>query len=79
VSYLFVDGKKYDWPRDSITGDELRALVPGFNPQFVLMQEGPDGADVLVADSVTFGLGEQPHFYTVPPATFGSSPSPWAA
>ncbi len=76
MTYLFVDGRKYDWPNSSITGAQLRALVPGLNPQFVLMQEVSEGTDSLVTDSATYAPGESaataPQFYTAPPATFGS-------
>lgn len=69
---LFVDGKKYDWPNDTIDGATLRALIPGLNPAFMIMREAtPD--DRIVRDDDAIDLAGSPSFYTAPPATFGCS------
>lgn len=75
--FFFIDGKKYDWPKATLTGAELRAVAPDLNPAFLLILEGHGGeADKPVGDSDSFSLSLPGHgplkFYTAPPATFGS-------
>ncbi len=67
-----IDGKKYDWVSRTIKGSDLRALVPGLNPQYVILLEA-EPSDRAVAESEELDLSNTPAFYTVPPATFGSS------
>lgn len=74
--FFFVDGKKYDWPSTSITGAQIKASIPGFNPTFMIVLEGHGTEpDRPIVDTDTFSLelpGRGPlHFYTAPPATFG--------
>lgn len=70
--FLTIDGKKYDWVSRTIAGSDLRALVPGLNPQFVIIREA-EPKDQVVIDSEEIDLSSTPAFYTAPPATFGSA------
>ena len=70
--FFFMDGRKYDWPKDTIDGATLRALIPGLNPTFAITREAtPD--DHIVQDDEVIDLAGSPSFYTTPPATFGCS------
>jgi Multiubiquitin len=75
--HFFVDTKKYETDKPSLTGAEIKAMIPGFNPTYQLYIEEPgDKPDRPVADTEPFSLAEGEHhgvrkFYTVPPATFG--------
>lgn len=69
---LFVDGKKYDWPKDTIDGATLRALIPGLNQMFAVMREATPDDQAVGGDDV-IDLSGSPSFYTTPPATFGCS------
>jgi hypothetical protein len=44
---LFVDGEKYEWPKDTITGQELRGLagIPD-NAQIFLQVPGKPDAEI---------------------------------
>ena len=70
----FVDGKLYKTPSSSITGAEIKAKIPNFNPTFQLFLEGKGGApDRAIADSDAVELDKGArHLYTAPPATFGA-------
>jgi len=75
--HFFVDAQKYETEKSSLTGAEIKAFVPNFNPSYQLYVEGHgEGADRPVPDTETFELTPSKHgvwkFYTVPPATFGS-------
>ncbi len=79
--FFFLDGKKYDWQSSSITGAQIRALVPGLNPSFQIIVEGHgQEPDRQINDDDTFSLslpGRGPlQFYTAPPATFGKNGLP---
>jgi hypothetical protein len=74
--HFFVDAQKYDTDKSALTGAEIKAMVPGFNPTFQLYLEEPgDQADRPVSDAETITLDPAKHgvrkFYSVPPATFG--------
>ncbi len=73
-----MDGRKYDWPRATITGAELRALVPGLNPEFAITLEAETqhGLDRVIKPEDVIELVDTPSFYTAPPATFGRNPLP---
>jgi hypothetical protein len=66
-----IDGKTYDWIAPTISGADLRALVPGLNPAFLLVED-VQPEDVVIRDDMTVDLRRAPSFYTVPPATFGA-------
>jgi hypothetical protein len=74
---FIVDSTKYDNDKETLTGAEIKAKVPGFNPtyQLYLEQQG-DEADKLIADGEKVSLDHDHHgirkFYSVPPATFGA-------
>jgi hypothetical protein len=74
--HFFVDATKYETEKASLTGADVKATVPDFNPAYQLFLEGTgNDPDRIVADSETITLDPAGHgvrkFYTVPPATFG--------
>ena len=71
--HFFVDGVKYETPLSTITGAEIKALIPNFNPQYALYLEGHGGEpDKLITDTDSVALETGPKkFHTVPPASFG--------
>jgi hypothetical protein len=76
--HFFVDALKYETEKSALTGAEIKAMIPGFNPAYQLFLEGTGSeADRQVVDSETITLspaGEGVRkFYTVPPATFGGA------
>lgn len=75
--HFHVDGKPYETDKSSLTGAEIKAMVPGFNPTYQLYLESHgDDPDKLIADGETVSLDPAHHgvlkCYSVPPATFGA-------
>jgi hypothetical protein len=69
-----VDGVDYVTPSSAITGLQIKALIPNFDPSYQLVKEGHGhDPDEVIADEATVNLDVRPRlaFYTVPPATFG--------
>lgn len=69
-----VDGTEYASPTASLTGAQIKALIPNFDPSYQLVQEGKGNEpDDVITDAKTVNLDVHPRlsFYTVPPATFG--------
>jgi len=71
--HYFVDGVKYETQLSSITGAEIKAKIPNFNPSYSLYLEGRGGEpDKLITDTDSVPLEDgAKHFHTVPPASFG--------
>jgi hypothetical protein len=70
----FVDGKLYKSRDSALTGAQIKAKIPEYNPSYQLVQEGQAGhPDKIISDSDTVDLNVHTplQFYTVPPATFG--------
>lgn len=70
----FVDGKEYKTTDSALTGAQIKARIPDFNPSYQLVEEGRGGhPDKVITDNDSVDLNVHPpcHFYTVPPATFG--------
>jgi hypothetical protein len=70
----FVNNKEYKTEHSALTGAQIKAQIPDFNPAYQLVLEEHGGkADKVIPDSETVDLNVHPrcHFYTVPPATFG--------
>jgi hypothetical protein len=68
---FFVDGKKFETEKSSLTGAEIKGTA-GVTPTYQLMLEEPgDDPDKPIADSEGVAMKEGMHFYVVPPATFG--------
>jgi hypothetical protein len=70
--HFFVDNKKFDTDRASLSAMEIKAIagVPA-NYQLFLEEHG-DTADRALSDGEGVDLQNPPkHFYAVPPATFG--------
>lgn len=69
-----VDGVPYKSDQASLTGAQIKAKIPDFNPAYQLVEEGRRGEpDKVIGDQDTVNLDAKPEleFYTVPPATFG--------
>jgi hypothetical protein len=69
-----VDGIEYATPSSALSGAQIKALIPNFDPSYQLVKEGKGNeADEVVTDETTVSLDVHPSasFYTVPPATFG--------
>lgn len=72
--HYFVDGKEYKTEDSAVTGAQIKARIPDFNPSYQLVLEGRGGKpDAVIGDNDSVDLNVHPpcHFYTVPPATFG--------
>lgn len=65
--YFWFDGKKHRTMKPSMTIFQLKKLLgsPVLYPVF----EEREGGDIARSDSATVDLTQQPHFYSVPPAT----------
>lgn len=74
---FFVDGAKLESASSSLTGAQLKSIIPGFNPAYGLWEEGKGNEpDRPIRDEDTISLEKEKgprRFYTVPPATFGSN------
>lgn len=72
---FFVDNVKYETPHAVLTGAQIKAMIPNFDPTYSLFLEGHDDApDQLIADDTSVSLEKEKgprRFFTVPPATFG--------
>jgi hypothetical protein len=70
--YFFVDNKKFETDRASLTPMEIKAIAGvSANYQLFLEEQG-DAADRALSDGEALDLHNPPkHFYAVPPATFG--------
>jgi len=72
---FFVDGNKYETEHASLTGAQIKALIPGFDPTYSLfLEEQGDAPDLQIGDDTSVSLQKDKgprRFYTVPPATFG--------
>ena len=73
--FYFVDGVKYETDQSVITGAQIKARIPNFDPALILMLEGHDREpDQVVTDDTTISLTKDKgprRFFTTPPATFG--------
>jgi hypothetical protein len=72
----FVDGVKYDWGQEKVTGAQIRAQLPDSHKTYGLFLEGNGkDPDQKIEDSTVVNLEKEKgprRFYTVPPATFGA-------
>lgn len=75
VYHYFVDNVEYTTEQESLTGAQITAKVPGWNPanSLVLESQGSEQDEVIrPTTTVVFKGRETPaHFIIVPPATFG--------
>jgi hypothetical protein len=71
--HFFVDGKKFETDKESITGAEIKNLA-GVDSTYQLFEEGKgNDPDRPVSDLEGVHLGSGPRqFFAVPPATFGA-------
>lgn len=75
--HFFVDSTKYETDKEHLTGAEIKAMVPAFDPAYQLyLEEHGDEPDKVISDGESVSLNPEHHgikkFYSVPPATFGS-------
>lgn len=73
--HFFVDAKRYETDRSSLTGAEIKAIATVTPTYQLFLEEKGDRPDRAISDgeSVELKGGEETrHFYAVPPATFGS-------
>lgn len=70
--HFFVDTKKYETEKSSMTGAEIKTQA-NVNPTYQLfLEEKGDDPDRAISDGETISIDNPPkHFYAVPPATFG--------
>jgi Multiubiquitin len=72
--HFYVDAKRYETDKSSLTGAEIKAKA-GVTPTYQLfLEEEGDKPDKPISDAeaVVLKEGEETrHFYAVPPATFG--------
>ena len=73
----FVDATEYQTDHAELTGAQITALIPAWNPQnsLVLEGEGSEPDEVIHPTTVVVFKGRltPAHFTIVPPATFGSA------
>ncbi|MES1974590.1 MAG: multiubiquitin domain-containing protein [Pseudomonadota bacterium] len=75
-TYRFlVNGKQYETEHESLTGAQIKAIVPGWDPSHDLALEGQgDDPDRIVADDEVISLAPKHglrRFSSVPKANFG--------
>jgi hypothetical protein len=74
---FFVDDLRLETTLPGLTGAQIKALIPDFNPAYSLFLEEPgDAPDKLINDTDTVplstkGEGGHKHFTLMPPASFG--------
>lgn len=73
--FYFVDSIKYETDQQILSGAQIKALIPNFDPTYALfLEEQGDKPDLQITDEMTISLEKEKgprRFYTVPPATFG--------
>jgi hypothetical protein len=71
----FVGQDKYTYEFSAITGAQIKARIPSFDPSYSLMLEGAGhDPDTLFKDDDSISLDTEKgprRFYIVPPAQFG--------
>jgi hypothetical protein len=73
--HFYVDAKRYETPKPSLTGAEIKAIAGIAATYQLFLEEEGDRPDKAIADGefVELHSGERTcHFYAVPPATFGN-------
>ena len=73
--HFFLDAVRYETPKSSLTGSEIKAFnatIPA-TYQLFLEEEG-DTPDRAISDGEGVPISDEKirHFYAVPPATFGT-------
>lgn len=69
---IHIDGEQYHVEKSSMTGAELKQLA-NKDAQFQIFLEGHGhDPDRQIGDADALEIKSGMHFYTVPPATFGS-------
>lgn len=73
--HYFIDGVECGHGSMAVTGSQIKASIPNFNPTFQVFLEGKGGdPDRLIGDSDSVDLARgAPKLYSAPPATFGEA------
>lgn len=74
VYHYFVNGIEYSTDQEQLTGAQITALIPGWDPANSLVLEGEGSEpDEVIHPTTTVVLKRKtpPHMVIVPPATFG--------
>lgn len=72
-NHFFVDNKKFETDRTSMKGAEIKALATVAGNYQLFLEEPGNAPDRVISDGEDLMLDGPPkHFYSVPPATFGS-------
>jgi len=73
LNHFFVDSKKYETEKNSLTGAEIKAIA-SVPPEYQLfLEEKGNDPDRQISDGEAVVVDhEARHFYAVPPATFGA-------
>lgn len=73
--HFFVNGKKYETDKKELTGAQIKAMVPGWDPSHDLSLEGQgDDPDRIIGDAEAVSLDPKHgvrRFSSVPKANFG--------
>jgi hypothetical protein len=72
--HFYVDAKRYETEKSSLTGAEIKAIAAVTPTYQLFLEEEGDKPDKPISDAETVVLKEGEdtrHFYAVPPATFG--------
>lgn len=71
--HFFLDGRKVDTDKSSVTGAEIKQLGGATMTYQLFQEEEGDDPDKPISDldSVNLEKGSR-HYYAVPPATFGA-------
>lgn len=75
VNHFFVDAKRYETDKDSLTGAEIKAAAGVVATNQLFLEEHGDKPDKAIADGESISVTEKggvKHLYAVPPATFGA-------
>ena len=74
--FFFVDNEKYETDQTTLTGAQIKALIPDFDSGSGLFLEGPgNDPDKQINDDTSVDLEKDKgpkRFYVVPAAVFGS-------
>jgi hypothetical protein len=74
-NFFFFGDTKIETNLSSLTGAQIKALIPNFDTTHALVLEGTgNNPNETIADNKTVSLDKNlgtRHFYSVPPATFG--------
>jgi len=72
IHKFFVDAKQYETDQKNLTGARIKEIASAPATYQLYLEEDGDTPDRAISDGETVDLlGEEKHFFAVPPATFG--------